>query len=98
MLVSLAIGMPFTLQYAREQTPREFWATPQFKSANRLISLVWAAALAILVAADAAAEYAPSVPIWIDVTATVAAFLGALGFTIWYPAKLRRQAQARTSP
>src|SRR5262249_1322174 len=52
VLVSLAIGAPFTLQYAREQVPEEFWATPQFISANRLISLAWAAAFAILVAAD----------------------------------------------
>jgi hypothetical protein len=97
VLVSLAVGRPFTLQYAREQVPEEFWAAPQFISANRLITIVWAAAFAVLVAADAAAEYLPSVPIWMDVAATIAAFGGAVGFTIWYPAMLRRRTQAAGS-
>ena len=94
VLVSLAISNPFTLQYAREQVPEEFWKTPQFLAANRLITAVWAGAFAVLVAADAAAEYLPSIPIWIDVAASVAAFLGAVGFTLWYPAVLRRRAQS----
>jgi hypothetical protein len=94
VLVSLAIGSPFTLQYAREQVPEEFWKTPQFLAANRLITAVWAGAFAVLVAADAAAEYLPSIPIWVDVAASVAAFLGAVGFTLWYPAVLQRRAQS----
>jgi hypothetical protein len=28
VLVSLAIGMPFTLQYARESVPKELWTSP----------------------------------------------------------------------
>lgn len=94
VLVSLAVGSPFTLQYAREQVPEEFWKTPQFLAANRLITAVWAGAFAVLVAADTAAEYLPSIPIWIDVAASVAAFLGAVGFTLWYPVALRRRAQS----
>jgi hypothetical protein len=31
---SMAIRNPFTLQYAREQTPREFWDTPVFIRTN----------------------------------------------------------------
>ena len=90
VVVSLAIGRPFTLQYAREQVPKEFWATPTFVKTNRLITSVWAAAFAVLVAADAAAEYLPAVPLSVDIAASIAAFGGAVGFTLWYPAHVRR--------
>ena len=38
VLVSLAIGRPFTLPYARERVPKEFWAAPRFLHANRVIT------------------------------------------------------------
>lgn len=92
VLVSLAIGQPFTLQYAREQVPKAFWAAPRFLRANRMITSVWAAAFAVLVAADAAAEYVPVIPLTVDVVASILAIAGAIAFTSWYPAKLRRGA------
>jgi hypothetical protein len=91
VLVSLAIGRPFTLQYAREEVPEHLWTSPVFLRANRIITSVWALAFAVLVAADAAAEYAPAIPLWIDVAASVVALLGAIRFTIWYPASLRER-------
>jgi hypothetical protein len=45
----------------------------------------------VLVAADAAAEYAPAVPLWIDVAASVAAFGAAVGFSRRYPDVVRRR-------
>ncbi|KDP86732.1 hypothetical protein ACU4GI_07395 [Cupriavidus basilensis] len=92
--VSLAIGRPFTLQYARERVPQEYWNAPRFLAVNRHITLAWAAALAIMVAADAAAEYVSAIPLWIDIAATVAAFAGAVIFTVRYPAAVRRAAEA----
>ena len=35
VLVSLAIRLPFTLQYARETVPEQYWAMPVFLAANR---------------------------------------------------------------
>jgi hypothetical protein len=92
VLVSLAIGRPFTLQYAREQVPKAFWGAPRFLHANHVITWVWAAALAVLVAADAAAEYVPAIPVTVDVAVSILAIAGAIAFTSWYPAKLRRAA------
>ncbi len=63
-------------------------------TANRRITGAWGGAFAVLVAADAAAEYAPGVPLWIDVAGSLAALVGAFGFTVWYPARLRRSAGA----
>jgi len=90
VLASLVIGRPFTLQYARERVPQQFWVSPIFLSTNRKITLVWAMTFAVLVAADAAAEYVPAIPIGVDIAVSVAAFLGAVWFSTWYPAAVRR--------
>jgi len=90
-VVSLAIGRPFTLQYARERVPEPVWALPVFHTTNRLITQVWAAAFAVLVAADAAAAYVEAIPIWVDVAASVAAFAAAVWFSRRYPAAVQRR-------
>jgi hypothetical protein len=98
VLISLAIGRPFTSQYAREQVAKEFWSTPTFMHGNRMITAVWAAAFAALTAADAAAEYWSAIPLWVDIAVSVAAFLGAVWFTTWYPGQLRRNARPAQGP
>ena len=94
VVISLAIGRPFTIQYAREQVAEQFWATPRFMAVSRAISSVWGAAFAVMVLADIAAEYVAAIPIWVDVAASVAAFVGAVAFTRLYPARVRRQVKA----
>ena len=44
-----------------------------------------------MTAADAAAHYVEAIPLWVDVAATIAAFVGAVWFTRWYPALVRRR-------
>jgi uncharacterized membrane protein len=93
-LVSLAIRRPFTLQYARERVPEQFWGLPIFMTTNRIITGVWAATFAIHVGADAAAQYVPAIPIWVDVVVSIAAFVGAIWFTRSYPQAVQRRALA----
>jgi len=97
-LVSLLIGQPFTLQYARESVPKEFWSSPLFMSTNRRITAAWAAAFVVMTGADAAAQYVEAIPLWIDIAATIAAFAGAVWFTRWYSAQARRRAGDLMSP
>jgi len=92
VLVSLAIGRPFTLAYARERVSAEYWNSPLFFNINRVITWVWAAAFAVMSAADAAAVYVPQIPLWIDIAATLAALGTAITFTLRYPERARRQA------
>jgi hypothetical protein len=91
VLVSLAIGMPFTLQYARESVPKELWTSPIFMTTNQRITGVWAAAIAVMTVADAAAHYVEAIPLWMDIAASIIAFAGAVWFTRWYPAVVRRR-------
>jgi hypothetical protein len=93
-LGSVVLGRPFTLQIAREQVPPELWATKVFLRVNQAITLAWAAAFAVLVAADAAAEFLPQVPLAIDVGATLGALAAAIAYTRFRSARARRAAQA----
>jgi len=45
---SLVINRPFTLQYAREQVPQEFWEMPGFLFVNQMITFIWALSFLIM--------------------------------------------------
>ena len=85
VLLTMAIRRPFTLQYAREQVPRELWDRPEFLRTNYVITGVWALAFALLVAADALLLYAPQVSPRVGILVTIGALVGAIKFTDWYP-------------
>jgi hypothetical protein len=84
VLVSMAIRRPFTLQYAREQTPQEVWNTPGFVHTNYIITAAWAVAFAVMVSADLVLLYLPKLPAQIGIGATIVAIWGAIRFTSWY--------------
>lgn len=93
VLVSIAIRRPFTLQYAREETPPDLWQRPEFIRANYLITAVWAAAFLVMTLADVVMVYLPGVPHYVGIVATLVAIVAAVRFTLWYP----RRARARVS-
>jgi hypothetical protein len=90
VLVSLAVGRPFTLQYAREQVPPEFWSNSKFVRTNTMITVIWALAFAVMVIAELALLYIPEMPPRIGVIAVILALVGAVKFTGWYPERVRR--------
>jgi hypothetical protein len=85
VLITLIVGKPFTLQYAREQVPQNLWDTPQFVRSNYVITGVWSGAFLILVLADLILIYRTDLPPKIGILATVLALVGAFKFTQWYP-------------
>jgi hypothetical protein len=85
VLITLAVGRPFTIQYAREQVAPEFWESPEFIRTNYVITAVWALAFAVLVIAELTLLYLPDVPPRVGILATIAALVGAIKFTSWYP-------------
>jgi len=87
---TIAVGKPFSLDYARENADPALWAQPDFLRANIVISAVWAAAFS-----------ANTVLAWGRMTGfllssfayeavSYALLIGAAAFTTWYPAHLRR--------
>jgi hypothetical protein len=95
VLLSMLLRQPFTLQYARERVSPEIAAAPQFLAANYIITGVWALAFVLMVAADCVMVFMPGVPLSVGVQVTIAALLGAIYFTSWYPTHLRRKLSAR---
>ncbi len=85
VLLSMAIGRPFTLQYAREQVAAEYQIRPEFLRTNYVITAAWALAFAVMGAAELALLYMPNVPHCSGILAFLAALIGAVKFTGWYP-------------
>jgi hypothetical protein len=90
---SMAIRNPFTLQYAREQTPQEFWNTPVFIRTNYIITAVWTLAFLVTTAADATATFNKKFPLSLDIGVGLAALALAVIFTARYPVLMRARVQ-----
>ncbi|MFD6513296.1 hypothetical protein [Rhodococcus sp. NPDC060176] len=84
---SILLRNPFTLQYAKESTPEEYWTTPLFLRINYVITAVWALAFtwsaAVGLFGDARLHDGDN--FW---TGWILQLLGtffAISFTEWYP-------------
>ncbi|WP_199256968.1 hypothetical protein [Tomitella fengzijianii] len=97
VLGSMAIRLPFTLQYAREQTPRELWDSPVFLRINYVITGAWALAFLVSSAAGFYGDYVlgDNNDIWTGWVIQVGAMLMAVEFTAWYPDHARAHAITR---
>lgn len=84
-LASLAIRLPFTLQYAREKVDAETQQLPGFMTANYVITWAWTAAFVLMLVADMLLIYLPGLPLWIGFATAFAARNAAVAFTNWYP-------------
>lgn len=92
VLISMAIGLPFTLQYARETVDPRFWGTPQFRRTNYIITAVWALAFMVMVGADLLLLYVPHVSPRLGILLTIVALVIAIKFTNTYPKRLKARA------
>ncbi|MER7286631.1 MULTISPECIES: hypothetical protein [Streptomyces] len=93
-LGSMAVGVPFTIQYAREQVPRERWGDPLFLRTNYLITGAWGAAFLVAALAGAYGDLVlhNSNNLWTGWVIQIAAIIVALQFTRWYPDVVRARA------
>lgn len=88
-LVSIVLRTPFTLQYARETSDAVTQAEPDFIKVNYVLTAVWAAAMALMMAVDVLAIYRPSLPLWVALALTFVLRSSAVQFTKWYPHRFR---------
>lgn len=87
VLVSILIGKPFTIQYARESVTKEYWATPEFLHANYVITWVWFAAFVANTAASGLNHLIPSINVLVNWVISICPILAAAKFTSWYSKK-----------
>lgn len=98
VLAGVALGTPFTLEWARESVPAQYWTHPLFLSTTTTISLAWGAGFLVLtvLALPVGLPFRP----WQRRFAAIAVMLAATAFTAWYPGHVQQAAaaQARVSP
>jgi hypothetical protein len=91
VLITIAIGKPFTLDYARERISPSQWTNASFVETNKVISGVWGTAFAVVVAADMA-FWRHAIPVHSIAIIIGGALYAAYRFTNWYPRHKREQA------
>jgi uncharacterized membrane protein len=96
VLLTMMLGRPFSLQYARERVAPAHWNDPDFMRVNYVISGAWALAFGVLVVADVVIDVLPGLPRLGSVVAIVAALWAAAWFTGWYPEQHGRHMAGRT--
>jgi hypothetical protein len=104
---SIVVGRPFTIDYAKEETPPELWDTPGFAHVNAVITRVWAGATAAMLAGSIVyALYASGalttgdprtseqIETWATWAPTVVALTVAMKLTKAYPDRYRARMAA----
>ena len=94
VLISMLIGKPFTMQYARDDVPPALWSSREFLRKNQMITAVWALAFLAMVLAELAMLLWPNLPQQLPILVIVLALVGAFKFT----ARMRKPGSARLQP
>jgi hypothetical protein len=98
-LVSIAVGKPFTMQYARETEDAKTAEMPGFVFANYVITWAWVIAILLMMGANMLPVYVPGMPLWSALLIVFAARNTAIYFSRWYPEYWKAKlAQAAIGP
>lgn len=82
----LALKRPFSVAYARLDPREAGWPPQLFLRVNYLVSAAWAAAFAVMAAADGAVVFDPGLPLYGSIAISLVALGCAITFTLRYPA------------
>jgi hypothetical protein len=98
MWLTIGVGKPFALQYARRDLPPERWHEPNVVRGCRLITLVWASLMTIAAAISVARRTVfVHLPDWVYFDASLVIITTGVVFTVLYKRHKRlRHAAART--
>jgi uncharacterized membrane protein len=94
---SLIVGAPFTIQYAREQTPPEVWKTPLFLHINQAITAVWGLSFFLSVMISLY-RHATGDDSFFTRYAWILLSAAALAFTLYFPDWYRARALRASAP
>jgi hypothetical protein len=88
-LAVIALGslafLPFTEQYARETTPREYWDSPLFKRINRNLTALWGLVFVATAVLSYVAVEVEDGRDWFNWILPIVLLVGMVKFTEWYP-------------
>ncbi|VBA59593.1 hypothetical protein [Mycobacterium attenuatum] len=84
---TLLIRKPFTMAYAKDTTPQEYWASQLFRRINAVLTAVWASAFTFAAAVGFIGDYVFHDPsnFWTGWILQLAAIFFAVAVTEFYP-------------
>jgi hypothetical protein len=85
--ISLLVGRPFTLAYAKESTDPAYWKMPLFIRINRVITGVWVAVFGLIAIVGYIGDGPLHQPdnMWTNWVIQIGLIILAIKFTTWYP-------------
>lgn len=89
--LTIAMGKPFTLDYAREHVDPALWTHPAFIRSNAVITSVWATVFTLNALLAWGKMEHVLLPDWGFELTSYALLIGAAGFTSWWPEYVRRR-------
>jgi len=92
--ITLAMGMPFTLEYARDHTDPSRWSDPLFIRTNYFMTSVWGVAFSIGTTLAWLKTLPTGQPEWLIETANYTVLVSCVAFSSWYPEVVKRKAMA----
>ncbi|MCV7042390.1 hypothetical protein BST36_13560 [Mycolicibacterium moriokaense] len=85
--LTLLVRRPFTIAYAKDTTPQEYWDSPLFIRTNNVITAVWAGAFTFAAAVGFVGDYVlhDAGNFWTGWILQLAAIFFAISFSEFYP-------------
>lgn len=85
--LTLLIRKPFTMAYAKDTTPQEYWTSPLFRRINDVITVAWASAFTFAAVAGFIGDFVlhDAGNFWTGWILQLAALFCAVSFTEFYP-------------
>jgi len=92
---TLLAGTPFTLLYAREDWPREYWDAPLFRRINTLLTSLWAAVFTVNAGLGGVSVLWPASRLWLTGILPQLGVAAGVALSIvvprWYPRRWAAQ-------
>lgn len=96
-LFSILIGKPFTIQFAMEKVPEEYWGSEMFYFVNLIISAVWVLEFALSIMFSLLSIYVYPDNNAARIAPGIVILVLALKFTTEFPKYMRERAQKTSS-
>lgn len=94
MWISVLLGRPFALQYARKDLPKERWNDPSLIKSCQFITVIWGALMLLAVAISLLKKTHPGFyPEWVYFDASILIIVSGITFTIIYKHYKRKRSQ-----
>jgi len=92
---SLLIGKPFTIQYAKEKTPKDRWNSPVFIRINKIMTIFWGCLFIFNTEVNVLKFYYSGIPNWVYSVVLIFSMAVGMMFVIrfpdWYKARATQE-------